>query len=158
MDVAPCCYKWMMGWMDWISPGGVKYWAPYGANNKKVLCSLYSCNKLHFRWEATVIHLKITGLIKWAAHQDGNILERHILVRILDLIANELSTAAGVGVRPGQRIWGLCISWRSNKYECFIRSCRRKYSQRNVWVNILKALEAAKTNWNRLKITELYNH
>ena len=30
-DVAPWCYKWVDG-MDWISPGGVKYRAPYGAN------------------------------------------------------------------------------------------------------------------------------
>ena len=31
-DVAPWCYKWVDG-MDWIYPGGVKYRAPYGANN-----------------------------------------------------------------------------------------------------------------------------
>ena len=28
------------------------------------------------------------------------------------------------------------------------QSCRRKYSRINVWVNILKPLEAVKTNWN----------
>ena len=32
--------------------------------------------------------------------------------------------------------------------QCLIRSCRRKYSRINVWVNILKPLEAVKTNWN----------
>ena len=31
MDVAPWCYKWVIG-LDWKSPGGVKYRAPYGAN------------------------------------------------------------------------------------------------------------------------------
>ena len=30
MDVAPWCYKW--DWMDWISPGGVRYRGPYSAN------------------------------------------------------------------------------------------------------------------------------
>ena len=29
MDVAPWCYK----WLDWISPGGVRKRAPYGAKN-----------------------------------------------------------------------------------------------------------------------------
>ena len=34
-DVAPWCYKWVMGWLDWISPGGGMYRAPYGANKTK---------------------------------------------------------------------------------------------------------------------------
>ena len=52
------------------------------------------------------MHLKITGTI-WAAAapQDGNILESHMLeAALLHRIANERSRAAGVGVRPGQRI------------------------------------------------------
>ena len=45
-DVAPWCYNWVMGWMDWISPGGVKYRAPYGAN-KRHLISMFAIIKNH---------------------------------------------------------------------------------------------------------------
>ena len=30
-DVALWSYKWVFGWVDWISPGGGMYRAPYGA-------------------------------------------------------------------------------------------------------------------------------
>ena len=30
---APRCYKWVVGWIGWKSPGGGMYRAPYGANN-----------------------------------------------------------------------------------------------------------------------------
>ena len=42
MDVAPWCYKWM-DWMDGLdgSPGGVRYRAPYGANNSSLLHTSY---------------------------------------------------------------------------------------------------------------------
>ena len=44
--VAPWCYKWVVGWMDgwmdWISQGGVKYRAPFGANNLRLTVFLSS--------------------------------------------------------------------------------------------------------------------
>ena len=33
-NVAPWCYKWM-DWMGWISPGGVRYRAPYSDKNDR---------------------------------------------------------------------------------------------------------------------------
>ena len=35
MDLAPWCYSGLDGW-DWISPGGVRYTASYGASNVAV--------------------------------------------------------------------------------------------------------------------------
>ena len=44
------------------------------------------------------------------------------------------------------------VAWKgSERGQCLIRSCKPKYSQINLWVNILKPLEAVTTNWNHQK-------
>ena len=58
MDVAPWCYKW--DWMDWISPGGVRYRAPYGANKFYDKAFLYPFLR---SWVSLFVCLFIYGFV-----------------------------------------------------------------------------------------------